>query len=178
MTVWTPDLVFKRGEKVCSSQFNHNCLWSKGKRKDTEEKTYIRFRVGRVNYHPLVDLQWCVKPPCSFLFVNRKESSQQQIVVPISGIPYQMSTYQLTEENTDFSYRDKRHQSSMVTSIGPQWRDNVRRSRGGKVLFRRSIYYVTSLIKVNNCAVMVILLNNFFGHFSEFSIDRAALSSS
>lgn len=56
MTVWTPDLVFKRGEKVCSSQFNHNCLWSKEKRKDTEQKTYIRFRVGRVNYHPLVDL--------------------------------------------------------------------------------------------------------------------------
>ena len=66
----------------------------------------------------------------SFLFINpqiaffcfacRKESSQQQIVVPVSGIPYQMSTYQLTEENTDFSYRDKRHQSSMVTSIGPQ----------------------------------------------------------
>lgn len=52
--------------------------------------------------------------------LTRKESSQQQIVVPISGIPYQMSTYQLTEENTDFSYRDKRHQSSMVTSIGPQ----------------------------------------------------------
>jgi len=52
--------------------------------------------------------------------LTRKESSQQQIVVPVSGIPYQMSTYQLTEENTDFSYRDKRHQSSMVTSIGPQ----------------------------------------------------------
>ena len=50
----------------------------------------------------------------------RKESSQQQIVVPVTGIPYQLSTYQLTEENTDFSYRDKRHQSSMVTSIGPQ----------------------------------------------------------
>lgn len=52
--------------------------------------------------------------------LTRKESTQQQIVVPVSGIPYQMSTYQLTEENTDFSYRDKRHQSSMVTSIGPQ----------------------------------------------------------
>ncbi|CAH3179258.1 unnamed protein product [Porites lobata] len=52
--------------------------------------------------------------------LTRKESTQQQIVVPISGIPYQMSTYQLTEENTDFSYRDKRHHSSMVTSIGPQ----------------------------------------------------------
>ncbi|KAL9962137.1 hypothetical protein ACROYT_G031215 [Oculina patagonica] len=52
--------------------------------------------------------------------LTRKESSQQQIVVPVSGIPYQMSTYQLTEENTDFSYRDKRHQSSMVSSIGPQ----------------------------------------------------------
>lgn len=145
MTVWTPDLVFKRGEKVCSSQFNHNCLWSKGKRKDTEEKTYIRFRQSKLSSSsrsPMV----CIKPPCSFLFVNRKESSQQQIVVPISGIPYQMSTYQLTEENTDFSYRDKRHQSSMVTSIGPQWRDNVRRSRGGKVLFRRSIYCVSSLM--------------------------------
>lgn len=52
--------------------------------------------------------------------LTRKESSQQQIVVPVTGIPYQLSTYQLTEENTDFSYRDKRHQSSMVTSIGPQ----------------------------------------------------------
>ena len=52
---------------------------------------------------------------------NRKQSSQQQIVVPVTGIPYQLSTYQLTEENTDFSYRDKRHQSSMVTTIGPQW---------------------------------------------------------
>ena len=51
----------------------------------------------------------------------RKQSSQQQIVVPVTGIPYQLSTYQLTEENTDFSYRDKRHQSSMVTTIGPQW---------------------------------------------------------
>lgn len=52
--------------------------------------------------------------------LTRKESSKQQIVVPVGGIPYQMSTYQLTEENKDFSYRDKRHQSSMVTSIGPQ----------------------------------------------------------
>lgn len=52
--------------------------------------------------------------------LTRKESSKQQIVVPASGIPYQISTYQLTEENKDFSYRDKRHQSSMVTSIGPQ----------------------------------------------------------
>jgi len=56
----------------------------------------------------------------------RKESSQQQIVVPVTGIPYQLSTYQLTEENTDFSYRDKRHQSSMVTSIGPQWTSDNR----------------------------------------------------
>lgn len=175
MTVWTPDLVFKRGEKVCSSQFNHNCLWTK--RHWTENLHPFsgwQSKLSSSSPSPVV----CIKPPCSFLFVNRKESSQQQIVVPISGIPYQMSTYQLTEENTDFSYRDKRHQSSMVTSIGPQWRDNVRRSRGGKVLFRRSIYCVTSLIKVNNCAVMVILLNNFFGHFSETSIDRAALSSS
>ena len=60
---------------------------------------------------------------CFFFFFkkNRKQSSQQQIVVPVTGIPYQLSTYQLTEENTDFSYRDKRHQSSMVTTIGPQW---------------------------------------------------------
>lgn len=55
-----------------------------------------------------------------FVWLHRKESSKQQIVVPVGGIPYQMSTYQLTEENKDFSYRDKRHQSSMVTSIGPQ----------------------------------------------------------
>ena len=59
-----------------------------------------------------------------FVWLHRKESSKQQIVVPVGGIPYQMSTYQLTEENKDFSYRDKRHQSSMVTSIGPQWVNN------------------------------------------------------
>lgn len=51
----------------------------------------------------------------------RKRSPEQQIVVvPKTGIPYGVSTYQLTEENADFAYRDKRHHSSVVTSIGPQ----------------------------------------------------------
>ena len=67
-----------------------------------------------------------------FFLSSRKESSQQQIVVPVTGIPYQLSTYQLTEENTDFSYRDKRHQSSMVTSIGPQWTSQDILTGGGE----------------------------------------------
>ncbi|EDO46430.1 predicted protein, partial [Nematostella vectensis] len=52
--------------------------------------------------------------------ITRRKPAQQQMVIPPGGIPYGVSTYQLTEDNADFAYRDRRHQSSVITDLAPQ----------------------------------------------------------
>lgn len=67
--------------------------------------------------HPSI-LQF-IQPSTHIFFFSRKTPVKQQYVVTQSGIPYGVSTYQVTEDNSDFAYRDRVHQSSVITSLAP-----------------------------------------------------------
>lgn len=51
--------------------------------------------------------------------LTRRTPSQHCVVKMDTNIPYEVTLYQVTEDNPDFSNRERRHHSSIVTTISP-----------------------------------------------------------